>query len=250
MSDYYYKKNRRKKRSHGEKIGFYTALSICMIAICMAVYSTYNTLSTSDISIVSDEPTTLAQQVNEVVTGVQETIEVPQISVTVPTATSEAETTEPDESADTEESSRTALETMLSTDLELTYPLKSADIIREYSENSVYFKTLNVWKPHTGVDFAGKLGEDVYSMSDGAVTKVYEDKMYGNTVEISLNNAVCIYSGLGTVAVDEGESVDAGTKIGNIGAVPFEASDEAHIHVQVKIDGDYADPLSFIGNNE
>ncbi len=250
MSDYYNKKYRRKKRSRGEKIGFYTALSICMIAICMAVYSTYNTLSTSDVSIISEQPTTVAQQVNEVVTGVQETIEVPQIEITIPTITAESEVTEPSESTDTDESSKTALETMLSTDLELTYPLKSVNIVREYSEKSVYFKMLNVWKPHTGVDFAGELGDDVYSMSDGAVTKVYEDEMYGKTVEISLNNAVCIYSGLGTVDVEEGDSVEAGAKIGVIGSVPFEASDENHIHVQVKIDGKYADPLSFIGNND
>ena len=43
MSDYY--NNRKKKRSRREKIGFYTACSICLIAVCMAVYSTYNTLS-------------------------------------------------------------------------------------------------------------------------------------------------------------------------------------------------------------
>ena len=40
MSDYY--NNRKKKRSRREKIGFYTACSICLIAVCMAVYSTYN----------------------------------------------------------------------------------------------------------------------------------------------------------------------------------------------------------------
>ena len=34
MSDYY--NNRKKKRSRREKIGFYTACSICLIAVCMA----------------------------------------------------------------------------------------------------------------------------------------------------------------------------------------------------------------------
>lgn len=248
MSDYYNKNYRRKKRSRSEKIGFYTALSICMIAICMAVYSTYNTLKTSDISVMSTQDST-AQQVNEAVTGVYETIAVPQIDITVPTATAEAET-EPTEKADDKQSSKTALETMLSTDLELTYPLKSKNVVREYSEKSVYFKTLNVWKPHTGVDFAGELGDDVCSMCGGAVTNIYDDKMYGKTVEVSINNAVCIYSGLGTIDVNKGDSVEAGAKLGTIGTVPFEASDENHIHVQLKIDGKYADPLSFIGNND
>lgn len=249
MSDYYNRNNRRKKRSRREKIGFYTALSICLIAVCMAVYSTYNTLSTSDISIVSSEPTTQAQLVNEEVTGVTETPE-PKLDIAVPTISIESQDTTEATEQQSEENSKTALETMLSTDLTLTYPLKSNNVIREYNEKSVYFKTLNVWKPHTGVDFSGELGEDVNAMSAGAVTKVYDDKMYGKTVEVSLNDAVCIYSGLGSVEVKEGDSIDAGDKIGVIGTVPFEADSENHIHVAVKISGEYADPLSFIGNED
>lgn len=251
MSEYNNRKYRRKRRSHNEKIGFYTALSICLIAICMAVYSTYNTLSGSDISNVLQEATE-AKPVNEIVTGVQETIPVPTLNMNIEVPTAVPDETEVEETVapSTADNSMTALQTMLSTDLTLTYPLKSNNVIREYSEKSVYFKTLNVWKPHKAVDFSGELGEDVCSMSDGAVTKVYENEMFGKTVEISINDAVCIYSGLGSVNVKEGDSINAGAKIGVIGTVPFESSDENHIHVQVKINGNYADPLSFIGNNE
>lgn len=251
MSDYYNRNNRRKKRSRREKIGFYTAFSICLIAVCMAVYSTYNTLSVPSTTAEEQTTTAEAKQVNENVTGVIETPPEPKLEVTVPTITANAATeSKPEVTEPTEENSKNALETMLSTDLTLTYPLKSSNVIREYSTDSVYFKTLNVWKPHTGVDFAGELGEDVCAMASGAVTKVTEDKMYGKTVEISVNNAVCIYSGLGAVKVKEGDSVDEGAEIGTVGSVPFEASDKNHIHVAVKIDGKYADPLSFIGNNE
>lgn len=249
MSDYNNRKYRRKHRSRNEKIGFYTALSICLIAICMAVYSTYNTLSSSDTSIITQEATQ-AKPVNEVVTGVQETIAVPTVNIEIPTALPDEQEVEVTVEPTTADNSMTALQTMLSTDLSLTYPLNSVNVIREYNEKSVYFKTLNVWKPHKAVDFAGELGDDVCSMSDGAVTKVYENEMFGKTVEISINDAVCIYSGLGSVNVKEGDSVDAGAKIGVIGTVPFEASDENHIHVQVKVNGNYVDPLSFIGNNE
>lgn len=249
MSDYNNRKYRRKHRSRNEKIGFYTALSICLIAICMAVYSTYNTLSSSDTSIITQEATQ-AKPVNEVVTGVQETIAVPTVNIEIPTALPDEQEVEVTVEPTTADSSMTALQTMLSTDLSLTYPLNSVNVIREYNEKSVYFKTLNVWKPHKAVDFAGELGDDVCSMSDGAVTKVYENEMFGKTVEISINDAVCIYSGLGSVNVKEGDSVEAGAKIGVIGTVPFEASDENHIHVQVKVNGNYVDPLSFIGNNE
>ena len=176
MSDYY--NNRKKKRSRREKIGFYTACSVCLIAVCMAVYSTYNTLS------VPSAKTPAATQSNEVkvnenVTGVTQTLPEVKLDVEVPTI---AATEEP--STNPTESSKNALETMLSTDLSLNYPLNSNNVVREYSEKSVYFKTLNVWKPHTGVDFGGKLGDDVTAMTGGVVTNVCEDKMLGKIVEI------------------------------------------------------------------
>ncbi len=83
MSDYNNRKYRRKRCSRNEKIGFYTALSICLIAICMAVYSTYNTLSGADTSNVLQTPTE-AKPVGEIVTGVQETLAVPTMNIEVP----------------------------------------------------------------------------------------------------------------------------------------------------------------------
>lgn len=243
MSDYYNRNRNGKKRSRREKIGFYTAFSICLVAVCMAIYSTYNTMSMSG----KQTETTSAQAVNQIVTGMKGTVAEPRLDSTIPTVTSALQT-EPSETS-SDKTSKDALETMLSTDLSLTYPLKSNNIMREFSKESVYFKTPNVWKPHLGVDFAGELGDDVCAMSDGAVTKVKEDKMYGKTVEISANDAVCIYSGLGDISVKEGDSVSAGEKIGTVGAVPFEAGDKNHIHVAVKVNDSYADPLSFIENN-
>lgn len=250
MSNYRENNQRRKKRSRREKIGFYTAFSICLVAVCMAVYSTYNTLSTP--TTLKSEQTTATQslQVNEYVTGVTETpTEQAEEEFELPTTLSQ-EYTKPESTEPSENSEDDALKTMLSTDISLKYPVESASVLRAYSKESTYFKTLNVWKPHTAVDFKAELGEDVFSMSDGTVTKITEDKMYGNTVEISVNDVVCIYSGLGSVDVSENDSVSSGDKIGVVGAVPFEASDDSHIHVAVTVDGKYADPLSFIGNNE
>lgn len=248
MSDYYNRSSKRKKRSRREKIGFYTAFSICLIAVCMAVYSTYNTLQTPS------ETASTTQQVNQVnnnVTGVTETSPQVNLDLTVPTiaATGKSQAaTEKSESATSP--SKSALQTMLSTDVTLGYPLSTKNVMREYSEDSVYFKTLNVWKPHTGVDFAGELGEDVSAMAGGAITKVKDDKLYGKTVEISTNDVICTYSGLESVSVKEGDSVEKGGKVGVLGSVPCEAGDKNHIHVSVKVNGKYADPLSFIGNDE
>lgn len=252
MSKYY---NRKKRKSKSEKIGFYTAFSICVIAVAMAVYSTYNTLniSSSDSSEKSSAPTQ-AQLVNEVVTGVTENVVEPTIGgvfeATYPTAISdEAEFPSEAETETTEDSTRDALQTMLSTELSLEFPTKTGTVLREYSTDSVYFKTLNVWRPHTGVDFATELGENVLAMCDGTVTKTFDDPIFGRTLEVSTNDAVCIYSGLGSLELAKGDKVSTGDKIGVAGTVPFEASEANHIHVSVKINGKYADPLSFIDND-
>ncbi|MBQ1806651.1 MAG: M23 family metallopeptidase, partial [Ruminococcus sp.] len=142
-----------------------------------------------------------------------------------------------------------ALETMLAADVSLRMPTKSGHVLRTYSKDSIYFKTLNVWKPHTGIDFDGELGDDVFSMLSGEVTKVDEDRMFGKTVEVSVNNVVIGYTGLGKVRVKKGDKLERGDKLGTIGVVPMEADAPSHIHVYVKVNGAFADPISFVDND-
>ena len=245
----YYNKNAKSRR---ERIGFYTAFAICLIAVCMAVYSTYNTVSDNKAKTVSTAETGVVV-VNEPVSHV--TVPVPTIGMnsvsdfTIPTETAES-VTQPTENVQEGTSGRgDALETMLAADVSLSMPTKSGHVLRPFSRDSVYYKTLNTWKPHTGADFDGELGEDVMAMLGGEVTKVYDDKMYGKTVEITVNNVTVGYSGLSAVKVKPGDEVERGEQIGAIGAVPSEASDKSHIHVYVRVNNEYADPLSFIGND-
>lgn len=257
MSNYYQNRN-RKRRSRREKIGFYTSLSICLIAVCMAVYSTYNTVTRQNGAKLT-QPSTDALQVAEPVTGVAGTIPMPTLGIFTtapeeafvpPTAVSDADTEPVTASEPAETEQLNALQTMLAADLALSFPVKGGNVLRPYSTESVYNKTLNVWKPHTAVDFACELGESVTAMVGGEVTKVYEDKMLGKTVEVSVNNVVVAYSGLGRTDVQTGDKVETGDKLGDAGTVPCEASDKNHIHIAVKINGEYADPLNFIGINE
>lgn len=252
----YYNGEHRKRKNRREKIGFYTAFSICLIAVCMAVYSTYNTVSNSAKQKITD--TSAAKQVNQPVTGIPATPPMPTIGFnsseseteeeTYPTEIAEYE--EPETESEKTTYSDDALQTMLSADVSLAFPVKGGNVLREYSKESVYFKTLNVWKPHNGVDFAAELGDDVFAMADGEVTKVTEDKLFGKTVEISINNVTCTYCGLGDIKVEKGDFVKKGDKIAVVGTVPFEASDKNHIHVEVKVNGTPADPISFINNDD
>lgn len=249
------------QKSRRERIGFYTALTICLIAICMAVYSTYSTVTEpSETAAVSaaksgvaavSEPETLFT-VPSMTVGAEATAE----ATAAPEPTEAQILTEPPEATEVTlatvpaatQGREDALQTMLAANVSLTMPTQSGHVLRGYSRDSVYNKTLNTWKPHTGVDFDGELGEPVVSMLSGEVTKIYDDKMLGKTVEITVNNVTLCYSGMGKLRVDQGDKVERGDKLGSVGAVPSEAADPAHIHVAVKVNGTYADPLSFISN--
>ncbi len=250
MSRYYNNSGRRGKKSLSEKIGFYTAFSICLIAVAMAVYSTYNTVSRKSAVKTVTQSATDSQMAAAPVTGVT----VPEPKIDEPKSDEAAATTQtaPDfgatQPSTRHESMNEAMQTLLSVDLNLSSPTKTGKVTREYSKDSVYFKTINVWKPHTGVDFACELGEDVKAMVNGEVTKVSNDRMFGKTVEISSGAAVLSYSGLSDVKVKKGDSVERGKVIALAGAVPCEAGEGNHIHLSLKIDGKTADPLNFMSN--
>ena len=253
MSHYYSKP----QKSRREKIGFYTAFAICLVAVCMAVYSTYNSVAqpqSKPVSTVETGVVAVGEPLTNVTVPLPEKETQPAFDYTVPTETSEPDTL-PAQTQEATEATKAAvrkdaLETMLSAEVGLGLPTESGHVLREYSKDSVYFKTINAWKPHTGTDFDGELGDKVLSMTAGEVTKVKDDKLYGKTVEITVNNVTAGYSGLGEVSVKQGDKVKRGEQLGTIGAVPAEADEKPHVHVYVRVSGNYADPLSLMENND
>jgi murein DD-endopeptidase MepM/ murein hydrolase activator NlpD len=244
--------NKKPPRSKREKIGFYTAMSVCVIAVGMAAYSTFTSLS----GYFDNEPEPTVA-VERVVTGVEDTdiTETQKPSETDPPAT---ETEPPETEEKTEEETetppketKTALETMLSVDTSLSFPLDKAKVIKEYSEDTVYNKTLNQWTAHTGVDFACESGDNVYSMGEGKVTRVYKDDLLGNTIVVKSATYTAYYSGLSDNAkVKKGQNVKTGDILGTADTVPSEALDGNHVHIAIKADGQYLDLMSVLNNEE
>lgn len=239
--------NEKRKRSTKERVGFYTALSVCLVAIGLAAYSTYTNFS----GYFDDEVPTVP--VNEIVTGITETETATQEPTTEATAPPTEETvTEPEyEEETTPLETKTALQTMLTVNTSLSYPLDKAKVIKEYSEDSVYNKTLNQWNAHTGVDFGCEKGDNVYSMGDGKAVRVYTDDILGTTVVVKSATYTAYYSGLSEdTRVKRGDSINTGDILGTADEVPGESLDESHVHIAVRVDGQYTDPLSLINNDE
>ncbi len=237
-----------KRRSRKERVGFFTALSICIVAVGMAAYSTYTSLTG-----IFDNNASESVAVNNVVTGVveketEQTDAETSEEVTEPVETKAEETefveTEPKET-------KTALQTMVAVKTSLSYPLDKRKVLNEYSEETVYNKTLNQWQAHTGVDFACDKGDNVYSMGDGEVKRIYDDDMLGKTIVVKAATYTAYYSGMsGNVKVEKGSVVKEGDVLGTAGTVPCEDLEEDHIHIAVKVDGQYTDPLTLINNDE
>ncbi|MGN8913940.1 peptidoglycan DD-metalloendopeptidase family protein [Anaerofustis butyriciformans] len=122
----------------------------------------------------------------------------------------------------------------------ISRPVKSAEIIMDYSYNAtpVYSKTLQEYiSDHKGIDLKSYKNENVKSILDGKVNRVYYDEKFGYTVEIDHGNGLCsIYANLNKkLNVEKGDNVKKDEVIGSVGkSAPFEISDDYHLHFEVK----------------
>ena len=112
----------------------------------------------------------------------------------------------------------------------------------------MYSKTLEDWRIHNGTDIAAKIGTTVCAASDGVIEEAKKDIMYGYTIIIDHgNNIKSIYCNLtGTAMVQKGKTVERGEPIGMVGdSAICETSDEAHLHFEITVDGNYVNPLTY-----
>ena len=122
----------------------------------------------------------------------------------------------------------------------------SGKVLNGYSgDELVYNKTLGDWRTHNGIDIRAEAGEAVRAASDGTVTAVRNDPMWGNVVEVTSGEYVMTYAGLSAdILVKMDQSIRAGEQLGSVGEVPCELSMEPHLHFDVRSNGEYVDPVS------
>ncbi|WML47665.1 peptidoglycan DD-metalloendopeptidase family protein [Neobacillus sp. PS3-34] len=85
---------------------------------------------------------------------------------------------------------------------------------------------------HKGIDIAGEVNEEVFSVDDGFVEKSYFSSSYGNVVFIKHGNTyVTVYAHLNKRLVEEGQRVKRGDLIGRMGSTG--QSTGVHLHFEV-----------------
>lgn len=263
MKRYSYGSKRKKERS--ERIGFLTAVSVCVIAIGLAIGSTYASIGglEGNLSGGADSSYTAtsdggSQEVDNEVKGIM--VEESSTEKTLPTETevlttlAESVTDVPETNLpepDFPDTKAEKLQTILQVPSSLLYPVSSHRVTKEYSEQAVYNETLDDYRPHTGTDFETHINEDVFSVCEGIVDDIFCDDMYGNTIKITNGVYSVYYCGVNNnISVEEGEAVESGQVIAHVGEIPCESEDGPHIHIEVRVSGNSIDPMTVISNDE
>lgn len=130
------------------------------------------------------------------------------------------------------------------------FPVEGGRVILDYSGNGlVYSKTLDQYVIHEGVDISAPIDTPVMAVSDGEVSRIYNDDKLGITIVLTHEDGyVTRYSSLSTDRmVKEGDAVKAGQVISSVGITAlFESLDSPHLHLEVWRNGEIIDPSKYI----
>jgi len=120
-------------------------------------------------------------------------------------------------------------------------------ISSKFGKRMLQGKTSN----HTGIDLAAPLGTKVVAAADGTIIYVNEDYRncsscgYGSHVIIEHKNGYrTVYGHLSAVSVKNGQKVNSGEKVGEVGNTGH--SFGCHLHFEIRAYEEFIDPMNYI----
>lgn len=131
---------------------------------------------------------------------------------------------------------------------EFSLPADKYTVARDASvDKLVYMSSLNMWKTHNGIDLAMDENAQVKSVFSGKVTKVEQSTLEGVVVTVELSNGMtAIYKSLASTTLKEGDKIENGAVVGVVGTMLSESDLGTHLHLELKKDGKFVDPASYI----
>jgi murein DD-endopeptidase MepM/ murein hydrolase activator NlpD len=105
---------------------------------------------------------------------------------------------------------------------------------------------LRVSRPHEGIDIAAQVGDPILAPAKGVVRySGMRSGGYGKMVEIDHGYGyVTRFAHCSKLLVEEGETVQRGQKIAEVGATGLTTG--PHLHYEVEVNGKQVDPLDYI----
>lgn len=259
--------------------GFYLALAVCLTAVGIAAWSTYDSVtsytapqssqqeaadpedpearkkssqkeeaSKASASKAEPSPPPTTKPAEEEPSQVRE-------AAGEPSPTQEPAREEPSQAESSGKETVTPQETQVPANAPLyeisakfIWPVASRQVSQAYSAGApVYSQTMKDWRIHTGTDLSAQAGEEVLACANGQVLETATDPLLGNLVTIEHGDFVFSYCGLGEdFAVSPGDTVTQGQVIGAITAVPQESAESPHLHLEVRRDQVCLDPQSLL----
>lgn len=102
-----------------------------------------------------------------------------------------------------------------------------------------------VYKLHTGCDIGAPYGTQFVAANDGIVTYAGENRAYGKMVIIDHGGGVTtLYAHGSNILVNVGDTIFQGTPVLEVGSTGY--STGPHAHFEVRINGEYVQPLDYI----
>jgi len=116
----------------------------------------------------------------------------------------------------------------------------------------VYSITMNDYRAHSGVDICTPVGTAVVSVEKGTVCRIWDDPMMGKCISIDHGDGiVSTYMNLDEEIPSDigvGTSVESGQTVGAVGSSAItEISEEPHLHLEMKVNGELVDPIEYMG---
>ncbi len=240
----------RKDKNKANKIGFISAAVIGIMAIGVASLAAYN--QTVDRLIpTSDNDNNTSQNTWVFTTPAPSKNDAPanKPQENIPLEGDSKPEEEPSEpvvvSEDTvEEVNKPVVSTarnIMPVEGEVSHPFSNGELVKS--------ETLGVWKTHDGCDILCPYDTDVKSMSECVVQEIKEDPLLGVCVITMQTNGLEVhYCGLAKeLNVKVGQSLKEGEIIGKTSdTCQSEIVQEPHLHLAVKQNGTWIDPMSVI----
>ena len=127
-------------------------------------------------------------------------------------------------------------------------PVETVAIVNDYG--FYHNKTLNNYYEHKGVDFSAEVGTEVLAVQDGVIESIYRDDILTGT-EITVDHGDGVKTVYRFVTAREDLTVGAEVKRGECIATVAEATGEeykdgAHLHFEVRKEGQTIDPAVYL----
>ena len=118
----------------------------------------------------------------------------------------------------------------------------------------VYSDTMNDYRTHSGIDIISEDGASVVSAESGQIINVYDDPLWGTTVEIEhAGGFTSCYRNLSDMlpeGIETGSYVASGGVIGTVGSTALvEVGENTHLHFEMCLNGNNVDPLEYLSFN-